>query len=96
MGVLINAGGSVAALGTCIDGDLLPAGLISKPAPCTDGVPGLIVRMLDAGVPVLHLLNMRSLAAEWNLPYDPIPLPIPGNNKLIYGAGPSMPAAANS
>jgi poly-gamma-glutamate system protein len=95
-GLLINAGGSVAALGTCIDGDRLPAGLIRQPAPCAEGVPGLIVRLLDSGVPVLHLLNMRSLAAAWNLPYDPIPLPIPGNNKLIYGAGPSRPAAGQS
>jgi hypothetical protein len=49
----------------------------------------LIVEALADGVPVLHLLNMRSLAAAWGLPYDPIPLPIPGNNKLVYGSPPS-------
>jgi hypothetical protein len=56
---------------------------------CTDGTPGLIVRASNAGVPVLHLLNMRALAADWGLPFDPVPLPMVGNNRAVYGMPPT-------
>jgi hypothetical protein len=44
------------------------------------------MRLSGIGVPVLHVLNMRRLALELGLPFDPVPLPTPGNNKAIYGA----------
>lgn len=83
--LLINVGGSVAALGTCENGALLPTGMIGEPAPCDSGVPGLVLETLAQGGRVLHILNMKSLAGQWGLPYDPVPLPIPGNNRLVYG-----------
>lgn len=83
--LLINVGGSVAALGTCENGALLPTGLITEPSQCEAGVPGLVLATLAQGGQVLHILNMKSLAGQWGLPYDPIPLPVPGNNRLVYG-----------
>ncbi|MDB5623680.1 MAG: hypothetical protein JWR39_2243 [Devosia sp.] len=84
--LLINSGGSVLALGTCTDGHLLPLVNQGTPLPCTDGEPGLIVRAANAGIATIHLLNMRTVATDWNLPLDPIPLPLVGNNRAIYGA----------
>ncbi len=88
-GLLINSGGSVAALGTCTNGATLPSMSRGQVLTCTDGTPGLIVRASNAGVPVLHLLNMRALAADWGLPFDPVPLPMVGNNRAVYGMPPT-------
>lgn len=83
--LLINVGGSVAALGTCAQGNLLPSGLIQHIHACGEGELGLIHKTLEQGGDVLHILNIKSLTGQWGLPYDPIPLPMPGNNHLIYG-----------
>jgi hypothetical protein len=37
------------------------------------------------GTPVLHILNVRRLAVDWGLPFDPVPLPAIGDNARIYG-----------
>lgn len=87
--MLINSGGSVIALGTCEDGDRIPTLVLDREIACSAGQPGLIVRASRRGLPVLHLLNIKGLAAEWGLPFDPIPLPTVGNNKFVYGATPS-------
>lgn len=86
--MLVNSGGSVIALGTCEDGDRIPTLVLDREIACSAGLPGLIVRASRRGVPVLHLLNIKGLAAEWGLPFDPIPLPTVGNNKFVYGATP--------
>lgn len=83
--MFINVGGAAVALGSCIDGDRIPVGLLRQPIACADGTPGLIVRFSGLGVPVLHILNLRLLATEWGLPYDPRPLPIAGDNPRVYG-----------
>lgn len=80
----INSGGSVTALGTCLDGDRIPL-VINAPVPCTDGLPGLIGRRAQEGLPGLHILSLRGVAADWGLPFDPIPMPMAGNNRLVYG-----------
>jgi hypothetical protein len=33
------------------------------------------------------VLNLRRLALELGLPFDPMPLPTPGDNPAVYGAG---------
>lgn len=84
--LVINSGGSVAALGTCTDGDRIPHEMRADNAPrCAEGEAGLILREAAKGTPVLHLLNMRGLAADWGLPFDPVPLPSVGNNRAVYG-----------
>jgi len=43
--------------------------------------------MASEGVPIIHLLNIKGLAARYNLPWDPQPLPQPGENlRLKVGA----------
>jgi poly-gamma-glutamate system protein len=93
-GLVINAGGALIGLGSCRESYEWPPGLTRRAPPCSDGTPGLAMRLAAEGLPVLHIINMRRLALQWGLPFDPIPLPIPGNNRAIYGAAkePAKPA----
>jgi len=85
-GAVINVGGALVGLGSCRESYEWPPGLTRRAPSCGDGTPGLAMRLAADGAPVLHIINMRRLALEWGLPFDPIPLPIPGNNRAIYGA----------
>jgi poly-gamma-glutamate system protein len=85
--LLVNAGGSTVALGTCPESAAIPPGLSHRPLPCSDGVPGLVMRLAERGVPVLHLLDMRRLALDWGLPFDAHPLPAIGESPRVYGGG---------
>jgi poly-gamma-glutamate system protein len=85
-GAVINVGGALIGLGSCRESYELAPGLTTRPLTCEAGTPGLAMRLSGIGVPVLHVLNMRRLALELGLPFDPVPLPTPGNNKAIYGA----------
>ncbi|MCC6720121.1 MAG: poly-gamma-glutamate system protein [Acetobacteraceae bacterium] len=87
--LLVNAGGSVAALGTCIDVALIAPLTQGRGLSCQDGLPGLLVRLTGQGVPAISLLNMREVAAEWGLPFDPVPMPVVGNNRAVYGMPPA-------
>lgn len=74
----VNIGGSWANLGT--DAEVLKvapglAGRVAVPPPARRGV---LQAMAAAGVPVVHLLNVRGLCERYGLPWDPRPLPPPG------------------
>ena len=43
-----------------------------------DGSTGLVQLFLRDGTPVIHLLNIKSIAAQYDLPFDPSPAPTPG------------------
>jgi poly-gamma-glutamate system protein len=73
--VFVNVGGSLAALGAVSDAQTYPAGLIRDVAATGDPRRGLIARMAEEAVPVVHLLDVRHLATRYGLPYDPVPLP---------------------
>jgi poly-gamma-glutamate system protein len=85
-GAVINVGGALIGLGSCREAAELPPGLATRAPSCAAGTPGLAMRLAQAGVPLLHVLNIRRLAVEWGLPFDPVPLPAPGNNSAIYGS----------
>jgi poly-gamma-glutamate system protein len=90
-GAVINAGGALIGLGSCQESYEWPPGLTRRAPPCSDGTPGLAMRLAADGLPVLHIINMRRLALEWGLPFDPTPLPIPGNNRAVYGSAKPAP-----
>jgi poly-gamma-glutamate system protein len=74
----VNIGGSWANLGT--DPDVLKvepglAGRVTVPPPSRRGV---LQAMAAAGIPVVHLLNVKGLCERYGLPWDPRPLPGPG------------------
>jgi poly-gamma-glutamate system protein len=84
--LLINVGGAQISLGECPEAEHLPPGLITRPQRCSSGTPGLAQMALDQGIPVLNLFKVKELAQRYGLPFDPVPLPPPGRNRLIYGA----------
>jgi poly-gamma-glutamate system protein len=90
-GAVINAGGALIGLGSCRESYEWPPGLTRRAPTCSDGTPGLAMRLAADGLPVLHIINMRRLALEWGLPFDPTPLPIPGNNRAVYGSAEPAP-----
>jgi hypothetical protein len=88
----VNIGGSWANLGT--DPEILKvepglAGRVTIPPPPRRGV---LQAMAAAGVPVIHLLNVRGLCERYGLPWDPRPLPAAGPEGPRR-PGPSRPAA---
>jgi poly-gamma-glutamate system protein len=87
-GVVINVGGALVGLGSCPQSFEFPPGLSLRPAPCSRGAPGLVMRVANAtNAPVLHIINIRRLALDLGLPFDPKPLPEPGVNPSVYGSG---------
>jgi poly-gamma-glutamate system protein len=86
--LLVNVGGALIGLGSCRESFTFPPGLTAGTVPCTAGESGLVMRLAAGDLPVLHVLNIKELAIEWGLPFDPIPLPAPGNNPMVYGARP--------
>jgi poly-gamma-glutamate system protein len=81
---VINVGGALIGLGSCRESYEFPPGLTLRPVACTGGTPGVAVRLSQEGLPLLHMLNLRRLALELGLPFDPMPLPTPGDNRAVY------------
>jgi poly-gamma-glutamate system protein len=82
----INIGGSWANIGTNAEMLKLRPGMATDvfvPAPAERGV---LQAMAAAGVPVIHLLNVRGLCERYGLPWDPRPLPGPGEGRLYRDA----------
>ena len=78
----VNVGGSWANMG--IDSSVLRV----KPGlnKLTELPPfetrGMIFAMAAENIPVIHLLYVRGLAQQYGLPWDPVPLPQPGQGQL--------------
>ncbi|MBT3589617.1 MAG: poly-gamma-glutamate system protein [Candidatus Marinimicrobia bacterium] len=82
----INVGGGVASLGTSFNHKLLPPGVILRNH-ITDitrpgGIEGVLSHFAKQNVPVVHILNIKSLTESLNLPFAPIPIPDIGSGKL--------------
>jgi poly-gamma-glutamate system protein len=71
----VNVGGGLTALGGGSEARVYPPGLIRTLEATRDPRRGLIARMVEEGVPVVHLLDVRHLAARYGLPFDPVLLP---------------------
>lgn len=81
--VFINVGGSLASLGEGPEVLSLSPGLSFLVPSSRSTHPGVLFRMNQMGVPVIHLLNVKKLARRYGLPVDPIPLPhIPSGGVL--------------
>ena len=80
----VNIGGGYANLGT--DSEILK---VSPGLASFSHIPpaerrGVIFAMAARGVPVIHLLYVKGLCDRYGLPWDPRPLPAPGEGRL-YG-----------
>jgi poly-gamma-glutamate system protein len=91
--VFINVGGSLPALGNCPQAHALPTGLLPPGIRSTDPGCGVIFRMAAAGVPVIHLLDIRKIARDYGLPVDPVPVPAAPDGRVMSHGGYSRPVA---
>ena len=75
----VNVGGASANSGTSAYTLDFPNGLVLDPPKIpTTANRGLMYEYAARGVPVINMLNVRQLAADNGLPYDPVPLTHPG------------------
>jgi poly-gamma-glutamate system protein len=87
----VNIGGAAASFGNTPASLTLPNGLVRHvPEVPPDPTRGLVFEFASRGVPVVHLLFVRGLARDNQLPYDPVPLPPVGEGG-VYARGPSGP-----
>jgi poly-gamma-glutamate system protein len=73
--IFVNVGGNITSLGWVAQAARLENGLLRKVPACQSPQRGIIFRMMEQGVPVIHFLNIESLAARNLLPLAPVPLP---------------------
>ncbi|MBM3855979.1 MAG: hypothetical protein FJ399_22965 [Verrucomicrobia bacterium] len=73
--VYVNVGGVLTSVGGEGGGQVFAAGVIRNRGATGDPRRGVMARMLEEGVPVVHVLDLRGLAARYGLPFDPVPLP---------------------
>jgi poly-gamma-glutamate system protein len=93
----VNIGGSWANMGTNAEVLKLRPGLASVvfvPPPAERGV---LQAMAAEKIPVIHLLNIKGLCERYGLPWDPRPLPRPGEGRIYRdAAGKTWPSAVLS
>lgn len=84
----INVGGGQAVLGRGPGGRALPTGLLvgfPKGGPYRAGdVDGVLFYFLRHSVPVIHLLEIHSIARQWGIATSPGPLPTPGKSPVYF------------
>ena len=82
----INIGGNWANMGT--DSEILHVepGLTAIRRFPEASRRGLVFEMARRGVSVIHLLNIRGLCQRFGLPWDPVPLPVPGEGGFDFAA----------
>lgn len=81
----VNVGGASANMGTSPYTLTFPNGLVTDPPRIPqDDDRGLTFEYAARGIPVIHLLNVRGLAEENGLPFDPVPLTKPGETDVYF------------
>ncbi len=79
--MFVNVGGAAANSGSGMAGHSFPYGLvIERQALPNVAVKGLCYEYSAKGIPVLNLLNVKQLAAENGIAFDPVPLSEPGDS----------------
>jgi poly-gamma-glutamate system protein len=68
---VINIGGGQASLGACRHATTLPVGLWGFTPKCDCPDRGMLTRLSEQGVPVIHLLQIRRLASLYGLDPEP-------------------------
>jgi poly-gamma-glutamate system protein len=74
----INIGGSHANTGTSELALALKPGLNTRIEIPAKPDRGVLFEMAANGVPCIHLLFIKGLTTRYGLPWDPVPLPVPG------------------
>jgi poly-gamma-glutamate system protein len=79
----INIGGSWSNLGTDSEVLKLKPGLVRVRYIPPAEKRGVMQEMALRRIPVIHLLHIKGLCLRYRLPWDPKPLPLPGEGKLF-------------
>ena len=79
----VNVGGGLASLGSSQNAKLIPAGLSKNLGMKNFPRKGVLILMSERGIPIIHLLDVLSLAEEYGLSVSPVPLPEPGEG-LVF------------
>lgn len=79
----INVGGGISSIGSVENSQFIPGGLSLTLPMKNFPVRGVIVSMAEKSIPVIHLLNINQLAAQYGLPINPTPLPRPGEGEIF-------------
>lgn len=69
--LLVNIGGNHAMMGNCLHSSSIPNGYHRLVQTCLHEDRGAIFRLNEMGIPLLHILNIRSLAVSHGLPLEP-------------------------
>lgn len=78
----VNIGGNHADLGTSALVLEVKPGLNRNLALPAESQRGVLFELAAQGIPCIHLLFIKGLAMKYGLPWDPIPLPKPGDMQL--------------
>jgi poly-gamma-glutamate system protein len=65
--MLINIGGNHAVLGNCTHASSIPNGFHDRLASCRDEERGLLMRLSEKGIPIVHFLNIRDMAQRYEI-----------------------------
>lgn len=77
----VAVGGNLTSLGRGESGVSLGQGVLHpKRSPRVDETSGLVQRYLARGLPVINLLNIKKIMADYSMPYDPIQWPAIGQS----------------
>jgi len=80
----VAVGGNVTSLGQGEAGVSLGQGVLRPGRPLQiNAASGLVQRYLARGVPVIHLLNIKKIMADYSMPYDPAQWP-PIGQSAVY------------
>ena len=83
---VVNIGGGVASLGTSFNYRLIPPGLVNRSdivdIDNSSGIEGAFSYFLKRNITGLHILNIKSIIENYNLPFAPIPHPKIGEGVL--------------
>jgi poly-gamma-glutamate system protein len=90
--LFVNIGGASVNIGRCLEILRVPNGLIqllNTFETCPPPERGVLFKMAERDLPIIHLLNVKELATRYGLPLDPIPLPEIGKGFVYFKSGPT-------
>ena len=79
----INVGGGISSLGSTENAQFIPSGLSISIPMMNYPRRGVLIRMAEENIPIIHLLNINQLAHKYGLPISPTPLPLPGEGEIF-------------
>lgn len=80
----INIGGGTVSVGRSVGKKLYPPGLNMEVPPEAMQVDSVLTRFAQTGTPLIHLVEINKIAAQYQLPISPQELPEVGTGHLYY------------